>query len=76
MKVVVITGLAQGMGLEVARQLASAGDAIAGFDIDEPGVASLRQELETGGGEHLLTALDITDRKGILAFRDRVLESR
>jgi NAD(P)-dependent dehydrogenase (short-subunit alcohol dehydrogenase family) len=74
MQVVVITGLAQGMGLEVARQLAIAGDAIAGFDIDEPGVASLRKELDDGGGEHLLTALDITDRKGILAFRDRVLE--
>jgi NAD(P)-dependent dehydrogenase (short-subunit alcohol dehydrogenase family) len=74
MQVVVITGLAQGMGLEVARQLASSGDSIAGFDIDEPGVASLRQELEGGGGEHLLTALDITDRKGILAFRDRVLD--
>jgi NAD(P)-dependent dehydrogenase (short-subunit alcohol dehydrogenase family) len=74
MQVVVITGLAQGVGLEVARQLASSGDSIAGFDIDEPGVASLRQELEGGGGEHLLTALDITDRKGILAFRDRVLD--
>jgi NAD(P)-dependent dehydrogenase (short-subunit alcohol dehydrogenase family) len=74
MQVVVITGLAQGMGREVARQLASSGASIAGFDIDESGVASLRQELEGGGGEHLLTALDITDRKGILAFRDRVLE--
>jgi len=74
MQVVVITGLAQGMGLEVARQLASSGDSIAGFDIDESGVASLQRELEEGGGEHLLTALDITDRKGILAFRDRVLD--
>ena len=74
LQVVVITGLAQGMGLEVARQLASSGDSIAGFDIDEPGVASLQRELEEGGGEHLLTALNITDRKGILAFRDRVLE--
>ena len=74
MQVVVITGLAQGMGLEVARQLARAGDAIAGFDIDEPGIASLQKELEEGGREHLLTALDVTDRKGILAFRDRVLD--
>ena len=74
MQVVVITGLAQGMGREVARQLASSGASIAGFDIDEPGVASLRQELGEGGGEHLLTVLDVTDRKGILEFRDRVLE--
>jgi NAD(P)-dependent dehydrogenase (short-subunit alcohol dehydrogenase family) len=74
MQVVVITGLAQGMGLEVARQLARSGDSIAGFDIDEPGIASLRRELEAGGGEHLLTVLDVTDRPGILAFRDRILE--
>jgi NAD(P)-dependent dehydrogenase (short-subunit alcohol dehydrogenase family) len=74
MQVVVITGLAQGMGREVARQLASSGASIAGFDIDEQAVASLRRELEEGGGEHLLMALDVTDRKGILDFRDRVLE--
>jgi len=74
MQVVVITGLAQGMGLEVARRLASSGVSIAGFDIDEAGVASLRRELEAGGGDHLLAALDVTDRKGILEFRDRVLE--
>ena len=75
MQVVVITGLAQGMGCDVARQLAGSGVSIAGFDIDEAGVASLRRELEEGGGKHLLTALDVTDRKGILAFRDRVLEA-
>ena len=73
MQVVVITGLAQGMGREVARRLASSGAAIAGFDIDEQGVESLRRELDEGGGEHLLQALDISDREGILAFRDRVL---
>jgi NAD(P)-dependent dehydrogenase (short-subunit alcohol dehydrogenase family) len=73
MQVVVITGLAQGMGREVARRLASSGAAIAGFDIDEQGVESLRRELEEEGGEHFLQALDISDRGGILAFRDRVL---
>jgi NAD(P)-dependent dehydrogenase (short-subunit alcohol dehydrogenase family) len=75
MQVVVITGVAQGMGREVARQLASSGVSIAGFDIDEPGVASLRRELEEGGGKHLLTELNVTDRTGILEFRDRVLEA-
>ena len=74
MQVVVITGLAQGMGREVARQLASSGACVAGFDVDEQGLASLRQGLDEGPGEHLLTTLDVCDRKGILAFRDRVLE--
>jgi NAD(P)-dependent dehydrogenase (short-subunit alcohol dehydrogenase family) len=74
MQVVVITGLAQGMGLDVARQLARSGASVAGFDIDEEGIASLRRELDEGGGEHLLAVLDVCDRPGILAFRDRVLE--
>jgi NAD(P)-dependent dehydrogenase (short-subunit alcohol dehydrogenase family) len=73
MQVVVITGLAQGMGREVARRLAISGASIAGFDIDEPGVDSLRRELIEGGGKHLLTVLDVCDRGGILEFRDRVL---
>ncbi|MCC6747049.1 MAG: SDR family NAD(P)-dependent oxidoreductase [Deltaproteobacteria bacterium] len=68
--VVVITGLAQGMGREVAKLLAGEGYAIAGFDVDGAGVESLRAEL---GDAHLLERLDVTDRPGILAFRDRVL---
>ncbi|MCC6557334.1 MAG: SDR family NAD(P)-dependent oxidoreductase [Polyangiaceae bacterium] len=71
-QVVVITGLAQGMGREVARALARGGDTIAGFDIDEAGIASLRGELE-GTGDHHLICLDTTDRAGILRFRDEVL---
>jgi len=69
----VITGLAQGMGREVARRLAASGAAIAGFDVDETGLESLRRELAEGGGRHLLLPLDVCDRGGILAFRDRVL---
>lgn len=73
-QVVVITGLADGMGREVARLLAAAGDSVAGFDVDAAGVASLEKELEGGAERHLLTTMDVTDRPGILAFRDRVLE--
>ena len=72
-QVVVITGLADGMGREVAKILAAAGDSVAGFDVDAEGVASLGKELEGGPDRHLLTAMDITDRPGILAFRDSVL---
>lgn len=73
-KTVVITGLAQGMGLEVVRMLAKAGDKIAGFDVDAAGIASLSKELDAIGCQHHLEALDITDRAGILKFRDKVLE--
>lgn len=73
-KVVVITGLGQGMGREVAKLLAASGWQIAGFDVDEDGVSSLEKELNSIGGEHLLMPMDVTDRPGILAFRDKVLE--
>lgn len=73
MQVVVITGLAQGMGREVALRLAAAGNAVAGFDVDAQGVDSLRAELKEKGCDALLATLDVCDRPGILAFRDEVL---
>lgn len=73
-QVVVITGLAQGIGREVAKLLAAEGHHLAGFDVDEKGIATLTDELSASSGKHYLTTMDITDRKGILAFRDKVLE--
>jgi len=73
-KSVVITGLAQGMGREVAKIIAGEGWNVAGFDVDAEGIASLGEELKSIGGEHVLEVVDITDRPRILAFRDRVLE--
>ena len=73
-KVIVITGLAQGMGLEVTRMLAKSGWSIAGFDMDADGIAALQKELDGQGVQHCLDTIDITDRPGILKFRDAVLE--
>ncbi|MBU2550448.1 MAG: SDR family NAD(P)-dependent oxidoreductase [Proteobacteria bacterium] len=73
-QVVVITGLADGIGREVARILAGKGHLIAGFDVDRERTAGLREELASSGNEHYLIDLDITDRPGILRFRDEVLE--
>jgi short-subunit dehydrogenase len=73
-QVVVITGLAQGMGREVAKMLAARGNALAGFDRDPSGIESLKDELDKIGGKHHLVPLDITNRPGILEFRDTVLE--
>jgi len=72
-QVVVITGVAQGMGREVARILAGRGAAVAGFDVDGEGIRSLGKELASAGTAPLLEVLDVRDRPGILAFRDRVL---
>ena len=74
MEAVVITGLAQGIGREVAKLLARSKVPVAGFDVDADGIESLKQELEAAGCDHLLMTLDITDRAGILRFRDAVLE--
>lgn len=73
-QIVVITGLAQGMGREVAKMLAARGAAIAGFDMDPEGIESLKAELDRVGARHYLVPLDITDRPGILEFRDEVLK--
>ena len=73
-QVVVITGLADGMGRLVATKLARAGCSIAGFDIDSEKLATLQEELSVIGGNHLLERIDISDRASILAFRDRVVE--
>jgi len=72
-QVVVITGCGDGMGLEVAKMLARDGYSIAGFDVDGDCMKGLEKELGEIGGDHLLTTLDITNRPGILEFRDRVL---
>ena len=74
MQVVVITGLAQGIGREVAKLLATSKTPVAGFDVDGDGVESLDRELDAAGCDHLLMTLDIADRPGILSFRDAVLE--
>jgi short-subunit dehydrogenase len=71
---IVITGLAQGMGREVALMLAKTGDAIAGFDVDRAGIEKLSRELDGLKANHLLMTIDITQRKEIAHFRDAVLE--
>ena len=73
-QVIVITVLAQGMGREVAKMLAARGATIAGFDLDPEGIETLKAELDAAGARHHLVPLDITDRPGILEFRDTVLE--
>lgn len=73
-QVVVITGLAQGMGRQVAQMLAKSGDTIAGFDMNEADLEDLKKALDAIGGDYLLEPLNITNREGLLAFRDRVIE--
>jgi short-subunit dehydrogenase len=75
MQVVVITGLAQGIGRELAKLMAASGNVVTGFDVDADGIASLKSELDQTGGQHLLQMMNICDRPGILGFKDEVLRT-
>jgi NAD(P)-dependent dehydrogenase (short-subunit alcohol dehydrogenase family) len=71
-RIVVVTGLGQGMGREVARLLAARGWHVAGFDVDAAGVRSLADDLGSG---HLLTTADVCDHAAVRAFRDAALDA-
>ena len=73
MQTIVITGIAQGMGREVAKLLAGPETALAGFDIDEQALSTLKDELANAACDHLLVPLDIRNRPGLVEFRDAVL---
>jgi NAD(P)-dependent dehydrogenase (short-subunit alcohol dehydrogenase family) len=65
---VVITGIARGIGCEVAKILARSGDTVIGFDRDDAGIGRLKKEMERMGARHFLSHLDVTDTKGVTKF--------
>jgi short-subunit dehydrogenase len=73
-QVIVITGLAEGMGRHTALMLARKGHIVAGFDRDAQGIDALKNELDRMGAEHLLRFLDIKDRSGVIEFKNAVLD--
>lgn len=60
-KSIFITGAASGMGRETARLFHGKGWFVGGFDVNEAGLASLRDEL--GAENCLVRPLDVTDRE-------------
>lgn len=71
---VVISGIGQGMGREVALMMARNGHTVCGFDLDSSSIKSLGAELAKISNGHLLTELDITDSEGLIRFKDSVIE--
>jgi len=59
-KSIFITGAASGMGRETARLFHAKGWFVGGFDVNEAGLATLRDEL--GADNCLVRRLDVTDR--------------
>jgi len=59
-RVVIITGTSRGIGRETARRLAAEGARIAAVARNETALATLAREVESGGGDCLPIATDIT----------------
>ncbi len=67
-KAIFITGAASGMGLETARLFAREGWFVGGVDVNEAGLARLKEEL--GADNCLVQRLDVTDRAAYRAALD------
>ncbi|HXV75356.1 MAG TPA: SDR family NAD(P)-dependent oxidoreductase [Candidatus Polarisedimenticolaceae bacterium] len=71
-KRVLITGGAQGIGLEMGIQFAGAGAAVVLADLDEARLDEARAAVEVVGGEVWTGTVDVTDPASIATLRERV----
>jgi sorbitol-6-phosphate 2-dehydrogenase len=76
-KVAVVTGAAQGFGLEIARGLAGEGAHVALADVNEAGVARAASELAAahGAGTAVGLAMNVTDSASIGRAIDEVVRT-
>jgi len=61
----VVTGGASGIGLAIARRLASDGAAVAIFDRNREAAAEAAQKIEAAGGRAIGVAVDVSDRSQV-----------
>jgi NAD(P)-dependent dehydrogenase (short-subunit alcohol dehydrogenase family) len=74
-KVAIVTGAAQGFGLEISRGLACEGAYVALADVNEAGVTNAAAELSAthGAGSAAALAMNVTDRASIARALDQVI---
>lgn len=72
-KVVLITGAAKGIGRATALAFAREGARLALLDIDADGLATLRSEVASEGGEAVVEAADLSGGAGVSAGVDALL---
>ncbi|HMG61450.1 MAG TPA: SDR family NAD(P)-dependent oxidoreductase, partial [Streptosporangiaceae bacterium] len=65
-----VTGAASGIGLEVARRLATAGAAVVVADYNEQGARDVARELTGAGGRAAAVRVDVTDPESVRAAVD------
>jgi len=67
---IIVTGAASGMGAYFARQLVQAGAEVAAGDLDEQGLAELKDQTTTLPGTLHTRSLDVVDEQDTTAFID------
>ena len=72
-KVVLVTGAAKGIGRATALAFAREGARLALLDIDADGLAALRSEVASEGGEAAVEAADLSGGAGVSAGIDALL---
>jgi len=71
-KVVVITGAASGIGLEMARAFTKEGAKLALADINEQGLKTVKGEFESSGRKVYTQVVDVSKKEQVKDFCDKV----
>ncbi|MGO4248333.1 SDR family NAD(P)-dependent oxidoreductase [Paenarthrobacter sp. RAF54_2] len=72
-RVVLITGAAQGIGRELARQFAAAGALAVVADLNLDKAESVAHEISSAGGKGLAVQVDVADEASVQAMVDSVI---
>src|SRR3954454_21942286 len=64
-RVVIITGAAQGIGRELARQFAAAGAVPIVADLNAEGAQAVLGEIESAGGRAMAVKVDVADKMSV-----------
>ncbi|MCD4850615.1 SDR family oxidoreductase [Arthrobacter sp. AK01] len=73
-RVVIITGAAQGIGRELARQFAAAGAVAVVADLDISKADSVVEEIRSAGGDGLAVRVNVADEASVEAMVETIIE--
>ncbi|MEU4895113.1 SDR family oxidoreductase [Streptomyces sp. NPDC044780] len=74
-RVVIVTGAAQGIGRELARQFAAAGALAVVADLDIDKAETVVKEIDGAGGVGLAVQVDVADEASVTAMADTVIDT-
>lgn len=71
-RTVIVTGAAAGIGRAIAQRFARAGDRVGLIARDAPSLEQMSQELQSGGAEVAVEAVDVADADAMFAAAERL----